>query len=149
MLRCLYDCVRETMASEFGKNMYKLHQDFVTAYKTRFTCENMHAATVQCSSMWQKMRKEYKTFPTLQSQVLQQIKEWKKETVSNRKGTIQSLWKNSSKKGIIHIRMGKFIMYCVDFRVLSGYVKRSYVLLVYPIYHSGRKTFFLVYQLMF
>ena len=80
--------------------MYQLHQDFVTAYKTRFACENMHVAIVQCSPMWQKMRKDYKTFPSIQSQVLSQIKAWKKEnTVSNRKGTIQSLWKNSSKTG--------------------------------------------------
>ena len=87
-------------SDDFGKNMHQLHQDFVTTYKTRFACENMHVATVQCSPMWQKMRKEYKTFPSKQSQVLSQIKAWKKEnTVSNRKGTIQSLWKNSSKKG--------------------------------------------------
>ena len=100
-------------SDDFGKNMYQLHQDFVTAYKTRFACENMHVATVQCSPMWQKMRKEYKTFPSIQSQVLSQIKAWKKEnTVSNRKGTIQSLWKNSSKKVMkIVIRIGKIIMY--------------------------------------
>ena len=100
-------------SDDFGKNMYQLHQDFVTAYKTRFACENMHVATVQCSPMWQKMRKEYKTFPSIQSQVLSQIKAWKKEnTVSNRKGTISHFGKTLQKKVMkIVIRIGKIIMY--------------------------------------
>ena len=77
--------------------MYQLHQEFVTAYKVRFVCQNMHVATVKASPMWQKLRKECKTLSSMQSEVTSQIKTWRKEAIANQKGTIRSLW-NKSKK---------------------------------------------------
>jgi len=86
---------------KFGQKISQLHQEFITAYKERFACENKHVAVIKCSPIWQKIRKEFKTFPQLKSQVFSQIEAWKHETksASTRKGTILSLWKNSSKKG--------------------------------------------------
>ena len=82
---------------ESKNDMYQLHQEFVTAYKVRFVCQNMHVATVKASPMWQKLRKECKTLSSMQSEVTSQIKTWRKEAIANQKGTIRSLW-NKSKK---------------------------------------------------
>ena len=47
------------------------------------------------------MRKDFKTFPELKSQVHSQIEAWKQEakSASAGKGTLLSLWKNCSRKG--------------------------------------------------
>ena len=46
------------------------------------------------------MRKDFKTFPELKSQVYSQIEAWKHETKSASAGKgILSLWKNCSRKG--------------------------------------------------
>ena len=86
---------------ELGQKISQLHQEFVTAYKERFSCENKHAAVIKCSPIWQKLRKEFKAFPQLKSQAQSQIATWKHESksASTRKGTILSLWKNFSNKG--------------------------------------------------
>ena len=85
---------------ELGQKISQLHQEFVTAYKEMFACENKHAAVIKCSAMWQKIRKDFKAFPQLKSQAQSQITTWTHETksASTRKGTILSLWKNSSNK---------------------------------------------------
>ena len=71
----------ETMASsdDFGKKILLLHQELVDAYKKRFMCENVHVATIKCSPIWKNMRKDFKTFFELKSQVNSQIESWKQE----------------------------------------------------------------------
>ena len=58
---------------ELGQKISQLHQEFVTAYKERFSCENKHAAVIKCSPIWQKLRKEFKAFPQLKSQINQRL----------------------------------------------------------------------------
>ena len=86
---------------DVGKKILQLHQELVNAYKKRFMCENGQVAVVKCSPIWKNMRKDFKTFPELKSQVHSQIEAWKQEakSASAGKGTLLPLWKNRSKKG--------------------------------------------------
>ena len=47
---------------ELGQKILQLLQEFVSAYKERFACENKHAAVIKCSPIWQKIGKEFKAF---------------------------------------------------------------------------------------
>ena len=51
--------------------------------------------------IWKNIRKDFKTFPELKSQVHSQIEAPKQEakSVSAGKGTLLSIWKNCSGKG--------------------------------------------------
>ena len=64
-------------------------------------CENGQTAVVKCSPIWKNMRKDFKIFPELNSQVHSQIEAWKQEDKSALagKGTVSSLWNNCSRKG--------------------------------------------------
>ena len=88
-------------SDDVGKKISQLHQELVNAYKKRFMCENGQVAVVKCSPIWKNMRKDFKTFPELKSQVHSQIEAWKQEakSASAGKGTLLPLWKNRSKKG--------------------------------------------------
>ena len=78
-IRMLKECVFSTcswkMASsdDVGKKISQLHQELVNAYKKRFMCENGQVAVVKCSPIWKNVRKDFKTFPELKSQVHSQI----------------------------------------------------------------------------
>ena len=91
---------------ELGQKILQLHQDFVAAFKERFGCKNKNDASVNSSKIWQKLRKEFKDFHKLKCEVHKQIENWKRETqsASIKKGTLQSLWKSSTKKSMY----GKF-----------------------------------------
>ena len=82
------------------KKISQLHQELVNAYKKRLMCENGQVAVVKCSPIWKNIRKDFKTFPELKSQVHSPIEAWKQEakSASAGKGTL-SLWKNCSRKG--------------------------------------------------
>ena len=60
---------------------------------------NGQVAVVKCSPIEKNMRKDFKTFPELKSQVHSQIKALKQEAKSTSagKGTLLSLWKNFSR----------------------------------------------------
>ena len=83
------------------KKISQLHQELVNAYKKRFMCENVQVSVLKCSPIWKNMRKDFKTFPELKSQVHSQIEAWKQEakSASAGKDTLLSLWKNCSRKG--------------------------------------------------
>ena len=87
--------------ADLGEKVWQLHQDFVLAYKERFNCENKSVAGDKASPMWKSMRQNFKDFRQLQNEVHKQIDTWKREAqpTSIRKGTLQSLWRNYSKKG--------------------------------------------------
>ena len=107
-IRMLKECVFSTcpwkMASldDVGKKISELHQELVNVYKKRFMREKGQVAVVKCSPIWKKnMRKDFKTFPELKSQLYSQIDTWKQEarSASAGKGTLLYLWKNFSRKG--------------------------------------------------
>ena len=83
-------------SDDVAKKISQLHQEPINAYKKRFMCENGEVAVVKCSPIWKKMRKDFKTFPELISQVHSQIEAWKQErkSASAGKGALLSLWKN-------------------------------------------------------
>ena len=84
-IRMLKECVFSTcswkMASSYdvSKKISQLHQELVNAYKKRFMCENGQVAVVKCSPIWKNMRKDFKTFSELKSQVHSQIEARKQE----------------------------------------------------------------------
>ena len=58
---------------ELGQKISQLHQEFVSAYKERFVCQNKHSAVIKFAPIWQKIRKEFKAFSQLKSQAQSQI----------------------------------------------------------------------------
>ena len=52
-----------------GKKISQLRQELVNAYKKRFICENGQVAVVKCSPIWKNLKKDFKTFLELKSQV--------------------------------------------------------------------------------
>ena len=52
-----------------GKKISQLCQELVNAYKKRFICENGQVAVVKCSPIWKNLKKDFKTFLELKSQV--------------------------------------------------------------------------------
>ena len=88
-------------SDDVGKKISQLHQELVSAYKKRLTCENGQVGVARRSPIWKNMRKDFKTFPELKSQVHSQIEARKQEakSASASKGTPLSLWKNCSRKG--------------------------------------------------
>ena len=71
-----------TSSDDVGRKISQLHQELVNPYKKRFMCENVQVAVVKCSPIWKNMRKAFKTFPELKSQVHSQIEAWKREANS-------------------------------------------------------------------
>ena len=88
--------LKNASSDDVGKKISQLHQELVHAYKKRFMCENGQVAIVKCSPIWKNMRKNFKTFRDLKSQIHSQIEARKQEakSASAGKDTVLSLWKN-------------------------------------------------------
>ena len=78
---CGFSACSRTMASSdyVGKKIPQLHQELANAYKKRFMCEDGQVAVAKCSPTWINIRKNFKTFPEIKSQVHSQIEAWKQK----------------------------------------------------------------------
>ena len=66
-------------SNHISKKTSQLHQELINAFKKRFMCENGQIAVVKCYPIWKNMRKDFKTFPELNSQVHSQTEARKQE----------------------------------------------------------------------
>ena len=70
------------MGSSEGEGLSQVHLELVGVYKKRFMSQNGQVTVLQCSPIWKKMRKKFKTLSELKLKFIP--KAWKREAIDHK-----------------------------------------------------------------